>query len=160
MMRLRYDDLLKTAEWRVFSWECKQRVGFKCAFCTVTGEAKLQTHHWWYEAGKYPWDVAWGQVCVMCAECHAVMHREFETFKRYVLTTQGETPGAREGIRWFRRYVFAGFTPEGFTRYNARLLLGEEHVGAVGAAAVRVLAGVLVTSNGREEMDERVMNAG
>jgi len=160
-MRLRYDDLLKTAEWRVFSWEQKRDAGFKCAFCVTLGEARLQTHHWWYEAGQYPWCVSRGQVCVMCGPCHEVLHREFETFKRHVLTSMGETPGARQFIRWFRRHLFAGFTPEGFTRFNARLLLGDEQTGPVGSEVAKVLAGVLATSNQDEEMNgsERTMNA-
>lgn len=156
--RLRYDDLLKTAEWRVFSYECKESAGFRCAFCDVVGADKLQTHHWWYEATRFPWEVERGQVAVMCAECHGVLHREWETLKRYVLAHGGETPAMREGLRWFRRWIFAGLTPEGFTRLNARLLIGTEGTSETAANAARVLAGIVTVND--THGSERELNAG
>lgn len=156
---IRYDDLLKTAEWRVFAYQCKERAGFRCAFCEVRGKERLQAHHWWYDP-RHPWRAERNQIAVVCAACHEQLHDELETFKRYILTQQGQTPGAREGLRWFRRYVFPGLSPEAFRKLNAQLMLGTEEVGAAGAAAVRVLAGVLETSKGCDANNERELNAG
>lgn len=150
--RVRYEQLLQTADWRAFSWRCKSVVGFQCEHCATRGEEKLETHHWWYESGRMPWEVEPGQVCVMCGECHASMHAEWETLKRYVLTQMGETPEARLFLRLFRRWLFRGFTAERLRALNVQLMTGRQDGGGPLASGVAsVVAGVLgVVSNGQE----------
>lgn len=84
--RARYDALLKTAEWRVFAWACKERARHRCEACGADNRHRLQVHHWWYGDGRewLPWVVEPGQVVVWCDDCHAAWHVEWTAFKETV----------------------------------------------------------------------------
>ena len=139
--RARYDALLKTVEWQVFTYERKRAAGFKCEACPTQGERNLQTHHWWYDVSRMPWEVEPGQVCVLCSVCHDGLTRQWEAFKA-VIEGRWASGELRAGafLQLVRRYMWGGFTPQSFGEFTARLGLGVG--GPLGPVAMHAVAGL------------------
>ena len=84
----RYEDMLRTMEWRTFSYRMKAQANFACQLCRQGGEGiELNVHHWSYERDRLPWEYEAHEVAVLCGGeggCHKRMERGLQAFRRHV----------------------------------------------------------------------------
>lgn len=103
----RYEDLLRTIEWRAFAYRMKEAANFSCAICRQGGPGvELNVHHHAYDRDRLPWEYEASEVAVLCRSCHGAMH---------------------ECLTNFRRYVMPRLTPNTFTVINGALSVGLAH---------------------------------
>ncbi len=106
----RYEDMLRTIEWRAFACRMKEMAGYACERCRRGGPGvELNVHHHAYEADRLPWEYERHEVAVLCggpSGCHGLLH------------------GC---LKEFRRHVFAHLTPQSFRVLNGALTVGLTH---------------------------------
>lgn len=75
-IRVRYEDYIKSPEWKQKSDDAKARAGFKCQLCGNRKE--LTTHHNTYRnLGHEPPE----DLIVLCWKCHKTFHEEADLYK-------------------------------------------------------------------------------
>lgn len=102
-----YTALLNTDEWRAFARVIRKQRGGACECCRQSNK-ELHVHHFFYDPNKKPWEANGANVIVLCRECHTELHKQLQSFRRYVFRFMN--PGQ------FR--VLNGALAVGLTRHN------------------------------------------
>lgn len=106
-------------EWQAFASGLKKKRGGRCEICR--SPHGLQVHHNYYVRGRRLWEYEGEAVRVLCDACHL---------------------GLEDGLRNFRKFIFARLTPGSMQVLNGALLVGlGRHEPLVLAHAVAGLVG-------------------
>jgi hypothetical protein len=70
---MNYYDYIQSQEWKQKSLEVKERRGYKCQVCGISGSiAQLETHHNCYSRLGHELDI---DLVVLCSDCHDLFHK-------------------------------------------------------------------------------------
>jgi hypothetical protein len=108
-----YDDYLKSPEWAEIRKTVHKRDGVVCQICAGRYEedGDWNCHHWRYPSD---WNDDWaGNAVLVCADCHANLHREgFEyeaaTYPEYLSTYLRDHCGAYDNSLCWIANIVAG----------------------------------------------------
>lgn len=120
----RYEDLMRTMEWRAFAYRMKEAANFSCAICRQGGPGvELNVHHHAYDRSRLPWEYEASEVAVWCGGengCHKKMHECLTNFRRYVMSRL--TPNTMGVINGALSVGLAHHTPEVIAHALAALM--------------------------------------
>jgi hypothetical protein len=102
-----YRQLLQTDEWKEFSEQFKERHQFACQVChRGRPEVQVQTHHYFYDGTREPWEYPDNELACLCEWCHKAIHEQLQSF---------------------RKHVFCHLTPNTLRILNGALTVGLQH---------------------------------
>lgn len=87
-LKITYEDLLNSPQWKVRRREIIKRDGFKCQHCGT--KFKLQIHHKYYENGNAPWEYPNGALITLCECCHWKFHAHASSALRKLFGANSE----------------------------------------------------------------------
>ena len=86
MTEMSYASQLRHPSWQKRRLEMLDRAGFECSNCG-DAESPLHVHHRQYFKGRKVWEYSDEELCVLCEDCHAQEHGDWDGIKKIISET-------------------------------------------------------------------------
>lgn len=83
MIEMSYASQLRHPSWQKRRLEMLDRAGFECSNCG-DAESPLHVHHRQYFKGRKAWEYTDAELCVLCDQCHAQEHGDWDGLKKLI----------------------------------------------------------------------------